>query len=274
MRVALKVDVLTRTGARSGVPALLELFGSHGIRASFAFGVGMGVSSTWRRLIRREPSLPESLGAALRAVVGQGHEVGISAYDVRAWLAVAAHADAAWISETVRRAIEAFERAAGRAPDFFAAAGWQVNPQLLSEETAQGWPWASDTRGRYPYLPLLQGVRSTCIQIPTTLPTLDEVLASGVADLERAHEYLYAESQHVRPAGHVYTADAEREGGAMLDVMEKLVVMWKGYEGSLRPLGALVNELQLESLPVHQIGWGEVPGRAGYLAMQSVQVPR
>jgi hypothetical protein len=32
-------------------------------------------------------------------------------------------------------------------------------------------------------------------------------------------------------------------------------------------------ELDLSRLPTHHVGWGELPGRAGYLAMQGLPVP-
>jgi peptidoglycan/xylan/chitin deacetylase (PgdA/CDA1 family) len=274
LRVALKVDVLTREGACRGMPALLELFDTYGVRASFACAVGPGAGPAWRRLLQLEPPLHRLAFAQWRAAIDAGHEVGVAAYDVRGWLRNAAHAGAETIVAAVGSAVEGFAQATGRAPEFFASAGWQVHPQLFTEEAIRGWRWASDTRGRYPYLPALQGVRSTCVQIPTTLPTLDEVLRSGAATAARVHEYLYAESRHVLPTGHVYSASAEREGGPMLAVMEKLIIMWKGYDGTLRSLGQVAGELATAQLPVHQVGWGELPGRAGHLAMQSVEVPR
>ena len=87
------------------------------------------------------------------------------------------------------------------------------------------------------------------------------------------HEYLYAESRHLLPAGHVFAASAEREGIELLGLMEKLLVMWKGQDGSVRALGDVLKEIDLATLPHHLVGWGELEGRTAAVAMQSVQVP-
>jgi hypothetical protein len=105
------------------------------------------------------------------------------------------------------------------------------------------------------------------------LPTLAEVVKSGAAPLEKAHEYLYAESRHLLPTGHVYAARADVEGIDQIDLLERLLVMWKGQDGSLRSLADIRSELDIDRLPVHQVGWGQVPGNDDYLAQQSVQVP-
>ena len=74
------------------------------------------------------------------------------------------------------------------------------------------------------------------------------------------------------PHGHVYAADAGLEGLEHLSVMEKLIVMWQGQEGQLRTLGDIRAELDLETLPVHQIGWAPVEGREEHVATQSLPV--
>ncbi|MGB5251577.1 MAG: 4-deoxy-4-formamido-L-arabinose-phosphoundecaprenol deformylase, partial [Sedimenticolaceae bacterium] len=87
------------------------------------------------------------------------------------------------------------------------------------------------------------------------------------------HEYLYAESRHLLPAGHVYAVSAEREGLDLLPLMEKLLVMWRGQGGSIRTLGDALGGVDTDSLPHHQAGWGAVAGGQGQVAMQSIQVP-
>jgi hypothetical protein len=129
------------------------------------------------------------------------------------------------------------------------------------------------SRGKLPYLPVLQGVRSEVPEIPTTLPTVDELLRQPGVTVGNVHEYLYADSRHLRPAGHVFAASAEREGIELIGLMEKLLVMWKGQDGSVRALGDVLNEIDLATLPHHLVGWGEPEEGASAVAMQSVQVP-
>lgn len=290
MRVALRIDVLTLDAARRGVPAMLDLLEQYGITASFFVSLGpsrpaddpeMSGTRDWfsraraglRRSLGRQPDLGSTCADEFRAIQAAGHDLGLSAFDALAWRENAAQASGDWMEAAVRRAAEAFTELLGQTPTAFSAPGWQVNPTLFELEQTLGLSYASDTRGKYPYRPMLQGVRSNCPQIPVTLPTLAEVVRSGAAPLEKAHEYLYAESRHLLPAGHVYAARADVEGIGQLDLFERLLVMWKGQDGSLRSLADIGNELDLDRLPVHQVGWGQVAGNDDYLAQQSVQVP-
>lgn len=272
MRVALKIDVHTVRGAMVGVPALLHLLEAYEVRASFAIATGRPLQPGLAGWLPGA-SLERRAADHLRAIKAAGHEIGLAFDDVRDWRRRAALANEEWTQSNLARGIERFGEVLGIAPEFCAAPDWQVNPHLLALQSKYNWPWASDTRGRYPFRPVLQGVRSSCIQIPTTLPTLDEVLRDGRASADDAHEYLYAESRHLLPTGHVYNARADLEGIEFLAILEKLIVMWKGQEGALRCVGDIVKELPVEGLPLHQIGWTQVSGRDTHVAMQSVQVP-
>lgn len=291
MRVALKVDVGSVRGARDGVPRLLELLDQYQVRASFCLslgpdrsgrdpvgrwttvGPGRGLANLYG-LLWPAPRIARAASSQLRAIQAAGHELGLAGFDAAAWGRQAGFADAAWIGSQLRSGLDAFRELFAAEPLFFAATGWQINPHLLALEGGLGFRFASDTRGRYPFYPVNQGVRSTCPQVPTTLPTLQEMLKSPGIDREQVHEHLYVASRRVLPAGHLYSARAEVEGLEYLDVMEKLIVMWKGQEGSIRPMGNVLTELDPASLPEHQVGWAEVPGREEHLATQGIEVPR
>lgn len=277
MRIALKIDVSTLSGAAVGVPRLLKLFAEYEVTASFFFAVeynaqGKGLVEKAVSLLGKRHKAEMNLQEAMLAVADAGHEIGLMGFDASVWRKQAAFADADWTSHQLALGMEMFEQLLGHAPNRFAAPGWQVNAHLLAMEERLEFRYASDVRGKYPFLPSLHNVVSQCPQVPTTLPTLSELLLRSDVETEKAHEYLYAESRHVLPYGHVYSANADNEGVQHLDFMEKMLVMWKGQEGSLRTLGEIRRELEPEKLPVHQIGWGEVPGCSEHLAMQSVKV--
>lgn len=289
MRIALKIDVDTLRGAMEGVPKLLELLDTYQVKASFFFSVGPddslgGVSrilGNFRELgtgafsgkgLLQGPMIAGKAAASMQAVVKSGHDIGLRAYEARNWGRIAAHSNADWSRHQMALAVEAFEQALGFQPRLFAACHWQLNPHLLALEERLGFTFASDTRGKYPFYPQLQNTLSHCPQIPTTLPTLDELLNQPGISLENAHEHLYVASRKLLPTGHVYSAQAELEGLTRLDFLERMLVMWKGQEGSVRSLSALYNELDLSSLPVHQVGWGQVEGCERHLAMQSIEV--
>ena len=66
---------------------------------------------------------------------------------------------------------------------------------------------------------------------------------------------------------------AEREGGDRFALLEKLIVMWKGQEGSVRALQDVLHDLQPSTLPRHQVGWAIPQGGDAYQATQSIEVP-
>ena len=285
MRIALKVDVSSCQGAEQGVYNLLELLQQYDVKASFFFSTSLAPGSSgifhalsrarevFGKASRFEETAPSpALSRAVLAVLEAGHDAGVSARDSDAWIKHAAFAGEDWTRLQLALAMDTMQQIIGQAPMMFGAAGWQVNSHLMAQEEKLGFSFASDTRGKYPYYPVLQNVRSNCPQIPTTLPTLSEMLGRAGIDASNVHEYLYSESRYVLPQGHVYSAQANLEGIEHLDIMEKLLVMWKGQEGEVRSLSKIYQELDLNTLPTHQIGWAEMEGGTAHIAMQSVRV--
>ncbi|KRT54884.1 polysaccharide deacetylase family protein [endosymbiont of Ridgeia piscesae] len=296
MKIGLRVEVATLQGALEGVPRLLKLFDEYQLRASFFFSLGADRASVgggrwfnpqqWgyrrrtasldlpkvglARLFTAPPVIASRAADLIRSVSAAGHEVGIACDDRLAWLADAADADAGWTRQQMDRAAKVLRDITGEAAQISAAPGWQLNPHLLAWQAGQGLRFASDTRGRSAFLPVLQGVESGVVQLPTTLPTADELIGQPGISLDNLHEFIFSESRHLLPNGHIYSLRAECEGLSQLSLMEKLLVMWKGSSDEPLTLGELYDALDLEKLPRHQVGWGEVTGRPGYLAMQSL----
>jgi hypothetical protein len=109
---------------------------------------------------------------------------------------------------------------------------------------------------------------SACPQLPTTLPTLDELIGrEGIADAN-VHEHVHAASLRPLPHGHVYTLHAELEGMKLLPVMERLLGRWRAEGLALGPMETLYAQLDRADLPRHRVEWGTVEGRSGLLAVQ------
>lgn len=289
MRVALRIEVATWRGLTHGVPALLGLLDQYGIKASFLFALGHDLSGrqpirTWRRRdqlglaamlygnLLLPPYLPAAAAELMHRATQDGHDVGLAGLSGQTWAAQLAHGQDAWVEAQFKLALDRYRQIMGAPPTLMGVSGWQTHPRLLALQSAAGMDFASDVRGRFPFYPVLRGVRGRCVQIPTTLPTIDELLRLPGVERNNVHEHLYAESCRILPAGHVYTARAEAEGIGQLDLMEKMLVMWKGQDGAVRNLTALYRELDRDTLAYHQIGWDTVPGGTGYMAMQSVVV--
>ncbi len=297
MRVALKIDVDTLRGTLEGVPNLLRLFDAYGVRATFLFSLGPDHTGRALRRVFRPgflakvrrtsvashyglktllygtllpgPHLGRRAGEVMRSVAAAGHEVGVHCYDHIKWQDFVARKGYEWTRAEMLKAVGAFEEVFGFRPKVHGAAGWQVNAHALRVEEELGLDYASDVRGRSAFFPVLEGgARSRCPQIPTTLPTLDELIGREGITETNVHEYVFAESQRILPQGHVYTLHAELEGMKLLPVMEKLLVMWKGSHGRIQTLGDVCQSLDQATVPACRVAWGEIPGRSGRLAVQ------
>ncbi len=290
MRVALRVEAGTVRGLRLGIPNLMRLFSTYRVRASFFFALGRDLSGrrplrTWRARRRLglaalaygslmpAPDLADEALSLMKQAAQNGHDVGVCGLSSLDWADRLAHADAAWVHDQVTALLEVAANANLPLPVALASPGWQIHPALLGDMLPGRFHYTSMTRGKLPYLPVLQGARSPIPEIPTTLPTVDELLCQAGVDIDNVHEYLYAESRRVLPAGHVFALSAEREGLDRLELMEKLLVMWRGQGGALRALDDIVGEVDAVTLPHHQVGWDTPQGSEVAMATQSVEVP-
>lgn len=290
MRIGLRICVNSLQGALEGVPNLLRLLDEYKISATFFFALGpdrggkllgRGALQPWRSQLSLAsrlygtllppPNISRRASDIMRSVDAAGHETGLLAYDWAAWVTGAAFAEAEWTENQIVKAVESYETVFRKRPTAHAAAAWQVNPHLFRLEQELGFDYASDVRGKSVFLPSLQDVESRCPQIPTTLPTLDDLLKRG-GDItqDNVHEYLYADSQYILPHGHVYSLNAEMEGMAFLPLMERLLVMWKGYGEGLTRLGSIYESIDKLSLRRHQVGWSQEASQNYHVATQAM----
>lgn len=272
------MEVTTLDGALEGVPALLRLLQSLQIKASFFLSLGPDYSKIPLKsflpdaLIRRMPVhfIAHRARDSLLAIAEAGHEVGLSSYTPYDWQRDTAYRDRAWVQSEVSHAVERFYTLFGQAPAFYGASGWQINAHLLSIEDEFGFDFASDVRGQHAFYPELQGICSNVAQLPTTLPRMDELFCQPGVSTDNVHQYIFAQSQRVLPNGEIFSLCAEREGMTLLSELERLLTMWKGGGGEIKPLGALYDSIKGAGLKRHQVGWDRLPGQSGYLAMQSI----
>jgi peptidoglycan/xylan/chitin deacetylase (PgdA/CDA1 family) len=297
-RIGLKVDVDTLRGTREGVPRLMALLGRLGMDATFYFSVGPdNTGRAMRRVFRKGfaqkvartsvlkhyglktllygvllpgPDIGRRAGGVMRSVHDAGFEVGLHTYDHVRWQDYVAGATAAWTRAEFERGLTAFERVFGFAPQSHAAAGWQINAHGLELEREYGLRYASDTRGGAPFFPVLAQGISTCPQLPTTLPTFDEILGlDGVDESSIADAVFRLSAAAADPPGEtlqVFTLHAELEGMRLLDAFESLLLKWRESGASIMRM-AKIHELAMRRpLPARAVGLGEVAGRSGLLA--------
>ncbi|MDD5578956.1 MAG: polysaccharide deacetylase family protein [Methylobacter sp.] len=300
MKIALKVDVDTLRGTLEGVPALLALFRQYSVNATFLFSLGPDhTGRALRRLFRpgffskvKRTSVLSHYGLKtllygtvlpgpkislhgrhiLRHAEDAGHEVGIHCYDHIRWQDFVAHRDADWTKREMQSAINAFHEVFGHPPSVHGAAGWQVNKHMLQLEQQLGFRYASDCRGYCPFIPFMEGQSYPCPQIPSTLPTLDELIGRHGITEDNVHTAIFAASREPVPFGHVYTLHAELEGMKLLPVMEKLLQLWQQAGDEACRLQDYITGINIAKLPHHELVWGGVEGRSGVLALQGREI--
>jgi peptidoglycan/xylan/chitin deacetylase (PgdA/CDA1 family) len=297
--IGLKVDVDTLRGTREGVPRLLALLKRHGLRATFYFSVGPdNTGRALRRVFRKGfakkvartsvlkhygiktlmygvllpgPHIGRQAGAVMRGVRDAGFEVGLHSFDHVRWQDHVANASASWTRAELERGMQAFRQVFGFAPTSHAAAGWQINAHGLELEREYGLEFASDTRGRTPFWPTLSGGGTSCLQLPTTLPTFDELLGQGGVDESNIARSVFERSLAQAGGGQpqVFTLHAELEGMLLLDAFDALLQRWREAGARLCAMGELHAQVQGQALPHQRVLMGEVAGRSGLLAVQA-----
>ena len=262
-QLALKIDVNTLRSTRYGVPRLVELLRQHEAGASFLFSLGRDHS---RFVLLPAPDIGRRCRDVLIAARDAGFEAGIHAWDNTAWRKRIAGADAAWTEAEMQQAIGRYSDIFGTTPQLFGAAGWQTNIHALRLTQQLGLAYASDCRGTHPFVPVWNAEIVLCPQIPTTLPTLDELIGRDGVTEENVHERLLALT--AKPRDHVFTLQAELEGMRLSNIFEKLLAGWReqGYE--LKSLKDVANRLNVAALPRCEMIRGELPGRQGTLMLQ------
>jgi undecaprenyl phosphate-alpha-L-ara4FN deformylase len=295
-RLALKVDVDTLRGTLEGVPALAALLRRLDVGATFYFSVGP--DHTGRALkrifrpgflgkVRRTsvtahyglrtllygtllpgPRIGARAGDVMRAVRDMGFEVGVHCYDHVRWQDGVRTADAAWTRREFARAIETFAQVLGEPPRSHAAAGWQLNAEVLGLEREFALAFASDTRGAGPFYPSMGGIDGECIQFPTTLPTFDELIGVDGRDASGAAAEVSRLTRLAPHAAQVFTLHAELEGMRLLPQFEQLARSWLEDGRALVAMRDLAASVEARAIPRHRVELAEVPGRSGELAVQ------
>jgi peptidoglycan/xylan/chitin deacetylase (PgdA/CDA1 family) len=167
----------------------------------------------------------------------------------------------------VTRAIRLFEEIVGAPAAGFAAPGWQCTEASLRAVDEAGFRYRSDTRGRSPYRPRSAAYAGMLPEIPTTLPTLDEMigLAGDTVD-DLVDEY----DRWITPGSlHVHTVHTEVEGARWSEHLDRLLARVR-ERLPVRTLGEVARELPpIDRLETAEVEQGELPGRGGTVAVQA-----
>jgi peptidoglycan/xylan/chitin deacetylase (PgdA/CDA1 family) len=296
LKLALKIDVDTYRGTLQGVPRLVELLRRFEAQATFLFSLGpdhtgralkrafrpgfmkkvsrtsvvshYGLKTLLYGTLLPGPDIGRGCAEILQGVRDSGYEVGIHCWDHIKWQDGVTGADAAWTEDQMNLACQRFAEIFGSPAKTHGAAGWQMNPHALRLTQRLGFDYSSDTRGKHPFMPVCNGELILCPQLPTTLPTLDELIGIDGITSENVHERLLEITRFPPPHGHVFTLHAELEGMKLLPTLERLLAGWREQGYALTATRDIYATLDLADLPRHEIIRGELPGRSGTLMLQ------
>ena len=307
--LALKIDVDTLNGTRIGVPALIDVLKKHRAGATFLFSLGPDhTGRAIRRVFRKGflgkvkrtsvvshyglptllygtllpgPDIGKRCADILRTTRDEGFEVGIHAWDHVKWQDGVEQETADWARGEMSRAQDRFTAIFKTAARTHGAAGWQMSSHALRLTQEMGFDYCSDGRALLPaaapHFPVVNAEIIDCPQLPTTLPTLDELIGLDACTDANVHQRLLAitavtpgaiEASREPMSAHVFTLHAELEGMRLLPTFEKLLSGWyqQGYE--LVPTDVVYRNLDRSHLPYFAAVRGTIPGRSGTLLLQ------
>ncbi|HUM01393.1 MAG TPA: polysaccharide deacetylase family protein [Thermoanaerobaculia bacterium] len=305
--LVLKVDVDTYHGTLEGVPRLLDLFAKLDVKATFLFSLGPDNTGKAIRRIFRKGFVTKVLSASpaasygirtmlygtvlpapeigtrreairrMREVAAAEHEVGIHAWDHVAWHDRLPSMSREEVTTTFGRAAARFAEIFGERARVAGAPGWTANALSVEAYEAEGIEVSSDTRGGEPFFPeRSDGRASTVLEIPSTLPTLDELLALPGAGAgsrtEQACESLRARVREKDRSGvgssrnvtEVHSIHTEIEGGPAFSAsFARLLAGWRS-DGvrflTLEEQGR--TSRSAGAPPVRKLTFTRLPGRA------------
>lgn len=300
MQLALKVDVDTYRGTREGVPALMSLLDKHNVRATFLFSLGpdhtgraikrafrpgffskvsrtsvvslYGYKTLMYGVLLPGPDIGKKCAALMRSVRASGHEVGIHTWDHVRWQDGVTNASDAWVERELERATSRFAEIFASPAKTHGAAGWQMNDHALRMTAKLGFDYCSDGRGSTPFYPMVGDQIIRCAQLPTTLPTLDELIGVNDITTENVARHMLSLTEIPPATPHVYTLHTELEGGKLKGAFDTMLAGWKSQGYSLTSTRSVYESLQLESLPVCRAIQGTVPGRSGTMFIQGEEI--
>jgi peptidoglycan/xylan/chitin deacetylase (PgdA/CDA1 family) len=297
IRLALKVDVDTDRGTREGVPNLVA--DCEAVEAPAAFLFSLGPDQTGRAITRvfrpgffqkvsrtsvvqiygvrtllngtllPAPHIGRRNAAVMRAVRDAGFEVGIHCFNHYRWQDYLHAMPLAAVREEFGAARAEFLRIFGVEARTAGAPGWQSNAKSREVYDEAELLYASDTRGGDPFFPRVGGHVFKTLEIPSTLPTFDELMGRPEYPDDKIVAHYLSLLRGDRP--NVFTLHAEIEGMGRRTLFRELLAACKNAGVEFVRMDDLAQELLANraTIPVRDQVMAEIDGRSGFVAAQS-----
>jgi peptidoglycan/xylan/chitin deacetylase (PgdA/CDA1 family) len=296
-RLALKVDVDTDRGTREGVPNLLIDCEEFDVPACFLFSLGpdqtgravtrvfrpgffkkvsrtsvvklYGVRTLLNGTLLPAPHIGRRNGNVMRLVRDSGFEVGIHCYNHYRWQDYVQKLPLQAIREEFMAARTEFLRVFHAEAHTAGAAGWQSNARSRQVYDEAKLLYSSDVRGSFPFFPRIDGQVFKTLEIPSTLPTFDELLGRPEYPEARITSHYLSLLREDRP--NVFTIHAEIEGMGHRPLFRALLAACRERGVQFIRLDELARELLSKpaAIPVCDQVMAEIDGRSGLVATQA-----
>ena len=296
MIVALKVDVDTDRGTREGVPALAALLEEFSAPASFLFSLGpdntgkairrvfrpgffqkvsrtsvvqmYGIRTLLNGTLLPAPHIGTRHADVMRKVRDAGFETGIHCNDHFQWQDHLFKMSLQQVRGEFVRALGEYRRIFGQDAATAGAPGWQATANSRQVYDEAGLLYASDTRGKSAFFPEIDGRVFKTLEIPSTLPTFDELLGRPEFPEEKIVAHYISLLREDRP--NILTIHAEIEGMMKRPLFRELMSAFADKGVRFIRMDDLAREILVnrESVPVLPLVMAEIDGRSGLVATQ------
>lgn len=294
--IALKVDVDTDRGTREGVPALAALLEEFRVPACFLFSLGpdntgkairrvfrpgffqkvsrtsvvqmYGIRTLLNGTLLPAPHIGRRNAVVMQRVRDMGFETGIHCHDHFQWQDYLFKMSLDEVRAEFAHALTEYRRIFGTEAATAGAPGWQASANSRQVYDEAGLLYASDTRGESAFFPEIGGSIFKTLEIPSTLPTFDELLGRPEFPDEKIVSHYLSLLRSDRP--NILTIHAEIEGMMKLPLFKDLLTAFAAKDVRFVRMDDLAREIlaNREFIPVQPLVMAEIDGRSGKVATQ------
>ncbi len=296
VRLALKIDADTDRGTRIGTANLLADCQEFGASGCFLFSLGpdqtgravtrvlrpgffgkvsrtsvvqiYGLRTLLNGTLLPAPHVGRRNAAVMLAARAAGFEVGIHCYNHYRWQDYLHRMDLASVRAEFGEARREFVRIFGDEAMSAGAPGWQSNALSREVYDEAALLYSSDTRGTRPFFPRIGGVIFRTLEIPSTLPTLDELMGRPEFPDSAIAGHLMSLLREDRL--NVFTLHAEIEGMGRRGIFRELLAACRNSGVEFVRLDAEARRILSEraTIPICDQVMAPIDGRSGLVATQ------
>lgn len=220
----LRVDVETSNCLIRGVPVLLKILAKYSLKATLFIPMGpdralMGFDkSRLKSYLKLNPLRKFGVKAILRwlanpridmgelcAKMGlsslSGHEVALHGYDHAGWAKSIRRKEPREVRALFMRGYSEYIRVFGEKPLGFASPEFKWTVETLSLLDELGFLYGSDFKAEEPFKPMIGGRAYKTIQVPVTLPNLEELSWYGLSSEEAVKVVVRSIEEKIRSGG-------------------------------------------------------------------------